>query len=510
MTSSDPPAGTGPVVLAFGDHELHLDSGELFRAGAPVKLQPQPARVLEVLARRAGGVVSREEIQAHVWGESTFLDADANLNFCIKQIRRALNDPAASPRYIETVPRRGYRFLVPVEARPLTPPMALPAAEPVALPEIASHRPRLLHRIALAAAAAGLALFALLAATQRPGAARAVLGERSRAAPIPEEAREHYEAAVYLSPTDPARAIEELRQAILAAPRYAEAHAQLAWEESQREGPPEALPELELTARRAVELDPDLGLAHLALGRVLWAMKLDWKDGEAELRRAVELDPGNARAWHALATLLAGRGEHEDAIAAARQARALDPVGMLVNTDLAWFYYLGRQYDEAVRQAASAITLKRSREGALTATDIKLFRWAWRVTLYSSLQTGDRRAGIEAARALMREYGDPAAAQRLARIEDYWRWEREKFLNAVRQQGGKIEILADGLASNAASAGHADLTLSYLEAACRRKWPSLLIVAAADPLFDSLHGNPRFERFLDCIGVPPDAPARQR
>lgn len=307
----------------------------------------------------------------------------------------------------------------------------------------------------------------------------------------------------------PKKAIEELRQATLLEPRFAEAHARLAWEESQLERPPEEVfPELEITARKAVELDPGLALAHLALGKVLWETKLDWKNGEAELRRAVELDPSSSDAWHALAKLLAGRGEHDEAITAARRARGLDPAEMLVNTDLAWFYYLGRQYDEAVRQAASVLALKESRErgGQLAARDAFFFRWAWRVILYSSLQTGDRRAGIEAARALMAEQTKPAAAVRLTGVEEYWRWERERLLKLPRQR----DLRPDVFAYNAAAASQTDLALSYLEQACQRKWPVLLLTAAADPLFDPLHGDPRFERFLDCIEVPPDAPARRR
>ncbi|HEX4959594.1 MAG TPA: winged helix-turn-helix domain-containing protein [Thermoanaerobaculia bacterium] len=103
--------------LRFADFELRPDSGELRRAGEPVKLQPQPAKVLELLASRSGEVVSREEIRRAVWGES-FVDFDANLNFSIKEIRRALGDSATSPHFVETVPRRGYRFLKPVTSTP--------------------------------------------------------------------------------------------------------------------------------------------------------------------------------------------------------------------------------------------------------------------------------------------------------------------------------------------------------------------------------------------------------
>jgi len=103
-----------PSRLVFDGFELRLDSGELLRDGSPVAtLQPQPARVLELLAGRSGEVVGREEIRQLVWGES-FVDFDASLNFCVKQIRRALGDSATSPRYLETLPRRGYRFLRPV------------------------------------------------------------------------------------------------------------------------------------------------------------------------------------------------------------------------------------------------------------------------------------------------------------------------------------------------------------------------------------------------------------
>jgi len=111
------PGETGPPRLLFGDFELQLDSGELRRTGLLVKLQPQPAKILEILARRSGEVVSREEIRRLVWGDS-YVDSDASLNFCIKEIRRALGDSATRPSYIETVPRRGYRFLKPVKLVP--------------------------------------------------------------------------------------------------------------------------------------------------------------------------------------------------------------------------------------------------------------------------------------------------------------------------------------------------------------------------------------------------------
>ncbi len=111
--------------LRFDRFELDLASGELRAGGALVKLQPQPFKVLALLATRAGRLVSREEIQKQVWTDDTFVDFDQGLNYCIRQIRLALCDDAETPGFIETVPRRGYRFLASVEElSPPEPPVA--------------------------------------------------------------------------------------------------------------------------------------------------------------------------------------------------------------------------------------------------------------------------------------------------------------------------------------------------------------------------------------------------
>jgi DNA-binding winged helix-turn-helix (wHTH) protein len=102
--------------LRFGVFELELASGELRKSGVLVKLRYQPAKVLAYLASRPGRVVTRDELQAAVWGGDTFVDFDQGLNYCIKEIRAALSDSADTPLYVETLPRRGYRFIAPVES----------------------------------------------------------------------------------------------------------------------------------------------------------------------------------------------------------------------------------------------------------------------------------------------------------------------------------------------------------------------------------------------------------
>jgi DNA-binding winged helix-turn-helix (wHTH) protein len=107
------------VVFRFGDFELDGRSGELRKNAELVKLSPQPVKLLALLVRHSGEVVTREEIRRQIWSDGTFVDFDQGLNFCIRQIREALGDEANSPRYVETLPRRGYRFLIPVESPPV-------------------------------------------------------------------------------------------------------------------------------------------------------------------------------------------------------------------------------------------------------------------------------------------------------------------------------------------------------------------------------------------------------
>src|SRR6267142_7248341 len=101
-------------MLRFADFEFDERAGELRRNGATTRLEPQPARVLAVLVERVGEVVTRAELQQRVWSGDTFVDFDRGLNYCIAQIREALGDSASEPRFVETLPRRGYRFIAPV------------------------------------------------------------------------------------------------------------------------------------------------------------------------------------------------------------------------------------------------------------------------------------------------------------------------------------------------------------------------------------------------------------
>jgi DNA-binding winged helix-turn-helix (wHTH) protein len=105
--------------IRFGMYELDRSAMELRKNGRLIRLQEQPCRVLAMLAERPGELVTREQLQAQIWGD-TFVDFDHSLNKAVNRIREALDDNAGAPRYVETVPRRGYRFIAPVAALPET------------------------------------------------------------------------------------------------------------------------------------------------------------------------------------------------------------------------------------------------------------------------------------------------------------------------------------------------------------------------------------------------------
>ena len=120
----------------FGLFDFDPSSGELRREGIGVRLQPQPARVLAQLLSRAGQVVSRHDLRTAIWSEGTHVDFERGLNFCIAQIRSALGDSSESPRFIETLPKRGYRFIAPVRSQqqPSVGPEKQGTAEPAPAP----------------------------------------------------------------------------------------------------------------------------------------------------------------------------------------------------------------------------------------------------------------------------------------------------------------------------------------------------------------------------------------
>src|SRR6201998_4685811 len=102
------------AIVRFGTYEVSLQSGEMRKGGVRIKVQQQPMKLLEILLERPGEVVTREELRSRVWANESFGDFDQAVNIAIAKLRSALGDSAENPRFIETLPKRGYRFIAEV------------------------------------------------------------------------------------------------------------------------------------------------------------------------------------------------------------------------------------------------------------------------------------------------------------------------------------------------------------------------------------------------------------
>src|SRR5215471_9959718 len=118
------------TVFRFGTFEVDVRAGELRKQGVKVRIQGQPLHLLTVLMQRAGEVVTRDELRSQIWHSDTFVDFDNGLNTSINRLREALGESADNPRFIETLPRRGYRFIAPITVdNPATAMPLKPASE---------------------------------------------------------------------------------------------------------------------------------------------------------------------------------------------------------------------------------------------------------------------------------------------------------------------------------------------------------------------------------------------
>jgi len=614
---------TGPPRLLFEGFELRLDSGELLRTGSLIRLQPQPAKILEILASRSGEVVSREEIRRLVWGDS-YVDSDASLNFCIKEIRRALGDSATSPTFIETVPRRGYRFLKPVKMAPAA---REPSVEPVLPPQVSAlpvpasrPLPPATRRSRVATVGVLLALLLLLtfllgsrfghlASGQRlavlplschsqeaadrqacSGITDALTVELSRqlsheidvVAPFTAQvfARKSLRADVILTgeawPTaqrlrlnvalvrngggdrlwfqsfevelqdapllygevarevartlqlsppavQPMRpkpkpaayeaylravslrhqmqyepAAKAFQEAILLDPGFAPAWAELALCRVRIQDKVDAT---EAAAQRALALDPELAESHVAVAQVLFRHNLDWEGAGREYKHALALNPGSANAYSAYSFYLMALGRGDEAMAAIRRARELNPASMELGAGLAWFLYLDRRCQEALRDIPPTLELY-SLNAAVTTDGAKRARVSALDTLLNcSLETGDSATALKAVKGIEEVFEGPE----IHSVADFWP-RREKRVQELVRKGASDTYAA---AKNAMRLGDRDRVLDLLTSDCSPAgWASPY--AAVEPMFDNLHSDPRWRQVLDCLKLPADAPARER
>ncbi len=629
--------------LRFGVFELDLRSGELRKHGLRVRLQEQPFRLLEMLLERPGEVVTREELQKRLWPADTFVDFDHGLNKAINKIREALGDSAESPRFVETVSRRGYRFLAEVkdsEVPVRNPELGVQTQPPVApdhsyLPdEVAKIKNPSLSRawkisvLLLLLVAAVLAIrklhswggpspairslavlpfeslsndasqdyFAdgmtdeLISDLGQISALRvisrtSVMSYKRARKPLPEIARElnvdavvegtvlrsgnevritaqlieasadkhlwsqSYEGElrntlalqndvaraiadqirINLNPQEKAAlkkvrvvnpeafesylkgryfwnkrtaqglsvALAYFNQAIGEDPTFAQAYSGLAdtyallgdWQYAVMT-PKEALPKAKASAIKALELDSALGEAHNSLAFCLDGFEWDFEAAGKEFQRAIELNPNYATAHHWYAWHLGLSGRYDDALAEMRKAENLDPLSLIINSDLAELLLIAHSYDESIRQSRK--TLEMDPNFALAHNQLG--------QAYLQKQMYDP-AIAELEKAVQLSAGSPTCEANLARAyaASGSRSGAEKLLSDLKKRSNPSASLASEIAMIYAALGNRDQAMNWLEKGYEERFnPGVLL----RPGFDPLRSDPRFETLVRRIGLP--------
>jgi DNA-binding winged helix-turn-helix (wHTH) protein/tetratricopeptide (TPR) repeat protein len=514
-------AEAAPGRLWFDDFELLLDTCELFRGGRPVRLQQRPARLLALLARHAGEAVSRDEIHQQVWGDRAFVDLEQALNFSVRQLRLALGDSAAEPRFVATVPRYGYRFVAPVRT-------AAPVTTPIAAPAAAGRRRRAVNRRLVTAAAAALVAVAISGAWlagrrqvggagtpravsmgTRPGlgmgmgaSARAITGRPPGIVPhdasdqppsgVPHAAYQAYLDGFFLMhsfhPQDRLAALLSLERATASAPGFAAAFGALALARLDIDLPAaQVVPGVEEAARRALAIDPDSVEAHIALGWVALGFQYDLPRAGRELGRALAAEPSSGDAQLGYAFYLAAAGRHDEAIAAAERAQGLDPMSPVVKGDLSWFYYLARRYDQAIEEARHALVAD--------PRDVQALMY-WSLSAQMQHDVATALAQAQAFAAADADLSGQPRPPRFATLADFWRWR----LASLTAKNVQAEISPAYFAMAHLGLGDRSRALELLEQACDRHFCAQLSLVVHDPRFDPLRHDQRFARLLRCAG----------
>lgn len=359
--------------IRFGTFDADLVAGELYREGRLVPLQQQPFEVLRALVEQPGEVVTREALRRRLWPDGTIVDFDQSLNKSLTKLRDALGDSASNPRFVQTLPKRGYRFIAPITV-PATPSETIVQAETMPAPPerpTLPTRPRSIHWHWAATATVAAALCTLVIAGTSIRLAQAgphATGTSTTAlpgfSPIP-AAHDAYErgrrALARGSDRCIRQSVELFGRAVDLSPKYAAAyaalaHAHLMLAAIQPEDAADGVARAREAATRAIAIDPNQPAAYAALGRLAVEHDRDWRGAEVHLQRSIALDPGyaEARAWYA--TALSEEGRDEEAEAEARRALAADPHALTTNTAMGAVLY------RAGRHAEAAMALERAVE----------------------------------------------------------------------------------------------------------------------------------------------------
>jgi DNA-binding winged helix-turn-helix (wHTH) protein/Flp pilus assembly protein TadD len=361
--------------IHFDGWVVRRSSGELLRDGTTQRLAQQPLRMLVELLDHPGEVVTRERLVQVLWPKG-IVDFDNSLNAVVRKLRVALGDDSETPRYIETLPRIGYRFIGPVSA----------ASAPSKV------RWGIAAMVGLVAVLAGVIWWEAQQPRTLAGPVAQVGDGDGVGRSSNQRAYELYlDGKFQRSRRDvngTAKAIEDFQAALHEDPYFAEAWAALA-ETYTGAGLTQGMPidtaikEARTAALRAIELDPQLASGHASLAAIMLHYDFDYAGVEKELNTARTADDRYSRIWHTFGLLRGYQGRTDEAFKYIGRARELEPMTLLYTYNYAGLLYQTRRYPEAIEYAR-----------ALLASQPR-FDQARGVLIRSLVETGDIKAALE-------------------------------------------------------------------------------------------------------------------
>ncbi len=499
-------------VLQFGRFEVDFRLGELRKGGVKVKVQELPFRALRFLLDHPNEVLSREQFRHALWPEGVFVDFDHSISSTINRLRDALGDSADNPIFIETVERRGYRWIAPIHIpAPAPKPGPVPVqAEPQKQFD-AAPRPQLRWRWSLVFPAAALALAvwaiwpghrAAKAGSTQPPPVKSTSPELKGGSARAEAEQFYLKGRFYWEKRTPDglnRALDYFTQAIVHDPNYAAAYVGLAdcynlLREYTIMPASDAYPRALAAAQRAVELDDQSSEAHASLAFALFWGNWDAAAAEREFRRAIELNPNNACARHWYATYLSMVGRHAESLAEIERAQTLEPASKAILADKGNLLCAAGRCDEGVsllKQVEGADPdfvsphryLKEVyfRQGSFPGY---LKEWKQEVTL---LKDGSALRLVDAAE---KGYAQAGARGMLQNI---------RALETSLYEDGSLSPYT--LAQTDALLGNSQEALQFLKLAYDRH-DELVVQVKVDYAFNNLHNEPAYQDLVKRVGLP--------
>jgi DNA-binding winged helix-turn-helix (wHTH) protein/tetratricopeptide (TPR) repeat protein len=519
-------------LFTFLDFELNLRSELLKKSGVRVPLASQPLKLLALLVRRAGDLVTREEIQQELWTKGAVVDFEHLVNQYIRQLRSVLGDSRESPTFIETAPRRGYRFIAPVNAvtDAVVPTLSgHPASsEVVASPDLISvetsaptSRVRARRRYLVTSIASVAVILVAVAAivlvhrasqgglpahTRNSGQLQTGKESSSPSGDVSQrpqevpssraaEARAAYEKGKYFFNQSTVegfqKSCEYFRQSLEADPANALAYngmadCYLALVANGLVAADEFMPKAKAMATKSIELDGSLAEGHVALGALLLNYEWNWPAAHAELDEAVRLDPAGLDGHFALSNYYRTVGEVDAAADELRKAQALAPASEKGYLMLGWLYVWAGRYADSGEELGKCVEI--SPYSAMAHFGLAL--------TYSHT---DRRpqAMTELLQylTLTKETDIAAQVKRVYESSGFDRAQR-RYSELMAPALVKRHAFPYAIATEYALLGDNSRALGYLEQAYQEH-STLMTHLKVDSSLDNLRGEPRFQHLLE-------------